>query len=300
MPLRLEVGPRDFEARQVTVARRDSPPGTKGVGMPVDGLGPKIAELLEQFQADLFATAKKARDEKLVQVWEWKDFVPALNQNCIVLTPFCNEIEWEEQVKTKSRDEYLDGEAEDERTATSVAAKTLCIPFKQVRRARRSRHAPGAAAPPFPPPARARDSGWARLTRTFPRCPSREARPARGHAVLRQRKTRDVLGSVGPVVLAETGPPSRSCAVARVRGLPLVMYHLYRWHITRRADEARGRAVVSVVKIRASEPLRVRLVRTTGRVAKIGPSHLITVGLAREPRPGASLFHHPGVLSPYA
>ena len=156
MPLRLEVGPRDFEARQVTVARRDSPPGTKGVGMPVDGLGPKIAELLEQFQADLFATAKKARDEKLVQVWEWKDFVPALNQNCIVLTPFCNEIEWEEQVKTKSRDEYLDGEAEDERTATSVAAKTLCIPFKQVRRARRSRHAPGAAAPPFPPPARAR------------------------------------------------------------------------------------------------------------------------------------------------
>ena len=137
VPLRLEVGPRDFEARQVTVARRDSPPGTKGVGMPVDGLGPKIAELLEQFQADLFATAKKARDEKLVQVWEWKDFVPALNQNCIVLTPFCNEIEWEEQVKTKSRDEYLDGEAEDERTATSVAAKTLCIPFKQVRRARR-------------------------------------------------------------------------------------------------------------------------------------------------------------------
>ena len=150
MPLRLEVGPRDFEARQVTVARRDSPPGTKGVGMPVDGLGPKIAELLEQFQADLFNTAKKARDDKLVQVWEWKDFVPALNQNCIVLTPFCNEIEWEEQVKTKSRDEYLNGEAEDERTATSVAAKTLCIPFKQVcRRAtamRRARLLP----PPLP------------------------------------------------------------------------------------------------------------------------------------------------------
>ena len=150
MPLRLEVGPRDFEARQVTVARRDSPPGTKGVGMPVDGLGPKIAELLEQFQADLFATAKKARDEKLVQVWEWKDFVPALNQNCIVLTPFCNEIEWEEQVKTKSRDEYLDGEAEDERTATSVAAKTLCIPFKQVCRRATAMRRGGCCPLPLP------------------------------------------------------------------------------------------------------------------------------------------------------
>ena len=150
MPLRLEVGPRDFEARQVTVARRDSPPGTKGVGMPVDGLGPKIAELLEQFQADLFNTAKKARDDKLVQVWEWKDFVPALNQNCIVLTPFCNEIEWEEQVKTKSRDEYLNGEAEDERTATSVAAKTLCIPFKQVCRRATAMRRGGCCPLPLP------------------------------------------------------------------------------------------------------------------------------------------------------
>ena len=173
----------------------------------------KVALLLVTMQHDLLSKARKSRDDNIVKVWEWKDFVPALQKGHMVLTPFCNEIEWEEQVKTKSRDEYLDGEAEDERTATSVAAKTLCIPFKQVRRARRSRHAPGAAAPPFPPPARARDSGWARLTRTFPRCPSREARPARGHAVLRQRKTRDVLGSVGPVVLAETGPPSRHFAL---------------------------------------------------------------------------------------
>ena len=44
--------------------------------------------------------------------------------------PF-DEDEWEEKVKDLSREEALEGATEDVRTATSVAAKTLCIPFKQ-------------------------------------------------------------------------------------------------------------------------------------------------------------------------
>ena len=41
--------------------------------------------------------------------------------------------QYEELVKTKSKAEALaaSGEAEDEKTATPVAAKTLCIPFEQ-------------------------------------------------------------------------------------------------------------------------------------------------------------------------
>lgn len=51
-----------------------------------------------------------------------------------MLTPFCNETEWEEKVKKLSRAEALkEGEVELETTATSVAAKTLCIPLEQVR-----------------------------------------------------------------------------------------------------------------------------------------------------------------------
>lgn len=50
-----------------------------------------------------------------------------------MLTPFCNETEWEEKVKALSRAEALEeGEVEEETTATSVAAKTLCIPMDQV------------------------------------------------------------------------------------------------------------------------------------------------------------------------
>lgn len=56
-----------------------------------------------------------------------------VDRNDIVLTPFCDETEWEEKVKALSRKEALqDGEVEEETTATSVAAKTLCIPLEQV------------------------------------------------------------------------------------------------------------------------------------------------------------------------
>jgi len=67
-------------------------------------------------------------------VTEWKKFVPELEKHNLVLTPWCGGEydEWEDWVKETSRKEALqEGEEEDQRTATSVAAKTLCIPFDQ-------------------------------------------------------------------------------------------------------------------------------------------------------------------------
>jgi prolyl-tRNA synthetase len=87
---------------------------------------------LETIQAAMFEKAKAGRDEKIVEVTEWKDFVPALERQCMVLTPFCDQAEWEEKVKKMSRDAVLNGAFEAETTATSVAAKTLCKPFKQL------------------------------------------------------------------------------------------------------------------------------------------------------------------------
>lgn len=59
-----------------------------------------------------------------------------MEKNNLVLTPWIGgeHKDWEEWVKEKSREESLKArgqEAEDSRTSTSVAAKTLCIPFKQ-------------------------------------------------------------------------------------------------------------------------------------------------------------------------
>lgn len=128
VPLRLEVGPMDLDKGTARMVRRDS-------GLKVDLAGEAVVHtvlhVLEEIQANLFAKCKAERDKKLVKVWEWKDFVPALEEKCVILTPFVNETEWEEEVKRRSREEALAGESEDARTATSAAAKTLCIPFDQ-------------------------------------------------------------------------------------------------------------------------------------------------------------------------
>ena len=133
VPVRLEVGPRDLENKSVRVVVRHD--GEK-IDKEIDDLGEWLKNKLEEIQVAMFEKAKSARDSHIVQVTEWKDFVPELEKNNLVLTPWCggDNTEWEEKVKEMSREESLQArgeEAEDEKTATSVAAKTLCIPFKQ-------------------------------------------------------------------------------------------------------------------------------------------------------------------------
>ena len=133
VPLRLEVGPRDAAANTVMVVRRVD--GVKA-SKPVAGLGNAIRAELDDIHQVMFAKASAARDSKVVQVTSWSDFVPALNDDCLVLTPWCSpkNQEAEDQVKERSREEslaLLGLEAEDERTATSLAAKTLCVPHDQ-------------------------------------------------------------------------------------------------------------------------------------------------------------------------
>jgi prolyl-tRNA synthetase len=133
VPIRIEVGPRDIEQKAVRVVIRHN--GDKE-DLPVEGLGALLKEKLEEIQKAMFAKAKEARDSHVVKVTEWKDFVPNLEKHNLVLTPWCGgqHQEWEEWVKNTSREESLKSrgeEAEDEQTSTSVAAKTLCIPFDQ-------------------------------------------------------------------------------------------------------------------------------------------------------------------------
>jgi prolyl-tRNA synthetase len=79
----------------------------------------------------MFQKAKAGRDENIITVLKWADFVPALEKGCLVLTPFIDNKEWEEKVKKMSREEALHGGVEAVTTAVSVAAKTLCKPFDQ-------------------------------------------------------------------------------------------------------------------------------------------------------------------------
>lgn len=134
VPIRVEVGPRDIEQQSVRMVIRHS--GEK-IDVPFATIGESIAEKLVEIQTAMFTKAKAARDAHVVQVTEWKDFVPNLEQNNLVLTPWCGgeHQDWEDWVKKTSRTESLKSrglDEEDEKTSTSVAAKTLCIPFTQL------------------------------------------------------------------------------------------------------------------------------------------------------------------------
>ena len=128
VPVRIEVGPRDVTSKQCRIVIRHN--GEKS-DVSIDGLAGYLKTLLDTIQDVMFAKAKAGRDEKLVQVTRWEDFVPALEKGCLVLTPFVDNAEWEDKVKKMSREEALRGAMESVTTATSVAAKTLCKPFKQ-------------------------------------------------------------------------------------------------------------------------------------------------------------------------
>ncbi|KAJ3313849.1 hypothetical protein HDV04_001410 [Boothiomyces sp. JEL0838] len=126
VPIRLEVGPKDIAKGEAKSVRRDT--GEK-VQLSLENIGETIFNLLETIQEDMFQKAKKERDEHLVRLETWDNFVETLNNKNIILSPWCERVECEKDVKERSA-RTDDGTEQDEK-APSMGAKTLCIPFKQ-------------------------------------------------------------------------------------------------------------------------------------------------------------------------
>ncbi|KAG1381067.1 hypothetical protein G6F61_003493 [Rhizopus arrhizus] len=127
VPLRLEIGPKDLEKNQVFCARRDT--GEK-FSISIDNLEQGVKDALETIQNDMYTKAKKKMDESIVRVSKWEDFVPTLNQKKLLLVPWCDRMECEDDIKERSARVANEGEEEDER-APSMGAKSLCNPFQQ-------------------------------------------------------------------------------------------------------------------------------------------------------------------------
>ncbi|CAN7136189.1 unnamed protein product, partial [Brassica rapa subsp. narinosa] len=116
VPLRIELGPRDLEKNQVRVVRRDT--RVKMDVLRVD-LVEKVKDLLEVIQRDLYDDAKRKLEESIQKVETWDEFKEALRQKKLVLAPWCDEVEVENDVKENSKGE------------NEAGAKTLCTPFEQ-------------------------------------------------------------------------------------------------------------------------------------------------------------------------
>ncbi|KAH3900439.1 probable Putative proline--tRNA ligase YHR020W [Saccharomycodes ludwigii] len=128
VPLRLEFGPKDLSEGQVTVVKRND---SKRMTVKLDELEARIPEILEDIHEELFVAAKQKFDSHRVIVDEWKDFVHALNQKNVILSPWCGVEECEEDIKNSSAQKDDGEEFEQDEKSPSMGAKSLCIPFDQ-------------------------------------------------------------------------------------------------------------------------------------------------------------------------
>ena len=113
IPVRVEIGPKDIEAGQAIIVRRDTREKT---AVPFDSLTEKLGEILEQMQADMLARAKAHLDSHIADAVTYDEFKETVaNKPGFVRAMWCGDEECELKIK-------------EDTTATS-----RCMPFEQER-----------------------------------------------------------------------------------------------------------------------------------------------------------------------
>lgn len=111
IPLRVEVGPKDIEAGQAVVVRRDT---REKITVAFEELEAKITELLETIQNDMLERARKHRDENTHVAKDWNEFTDILEKKQgFIKAMWCGEESCEIAIKEET------------------GATTRCMPFAQ-------------------------------------------------------------------------------------------------------------------------------------------------------------------------
>jgi prolyl-tRNA synthetase len=96
VPLRIEIGPKDIENKQVVLVRRDL---LQKNFVPTDKLKEKIKQELKQMPIDMFNKAKKVQESLITKVNTKEEFIANAKQNKYIFTAFCGRKECEEDIK---------------------------------------------------------------------------------------------------------------------------------------------------------------------------------------------------------
>lgn len=99
IPIRIEMGPRDMEAGQVIVVRRDT--GEK-TAVAMEGLEAYVTELLETIQRNLFEQAKSRNEANTLYTESAEEFTRKIKAGGFAVTPHCGEESCEEAIKTET------------------------------------------------------------------------------------------------------------------------------------------------------------------------------------------------------
>ncbi len=101
VPVRLAIGPRDLENKQVELARRDT--GVKS-SVPLSGIADHIEKLLEEIQTNIFKKALDFRDSHMFRADKWEEFTEILEKSGgFVSAHWDGTVETADLIKEKSK-----------------------------------------------------------------------------------------------------------------------------------------------------------------------------------------------------
>ena len=111
IPVRIEIGPKDIEANQAVIVRRDNREKTV---VSLDELSVKLGEILDTMQKEMLERARAHRDAHTYDAVTYEEFVKTINEKPgFVRAMWCGDQACEDKIK-------------EDTTATS-----RCMPFEQ-------------------------------------------------------------------------------------------------------------------------------------------------------------------------
>lgn len=111
IPVRIEIGPKDIEAGQAVIVRRDNREKTV---VSLDNITEAVGEILEKLQADMLAKATAHRDANTHEAHNWEEFTDILTRKQgFIKAMWCGDRACEEAIKDET------------------GATTRCMPFEQ-------------------------------------------------------------------------------------------------------------------------------------------------------------------------
>ncbi len=101
VPIRLEIGLKDIEKAHVMIARRDT---REKMSLPMDGVAPRLRELLDDIQQNLLNRALAFREEHTQRASTYDEFKAAMDgRPGFVISPWCGSADCEAQIKTETQ-----------------------------------------------------------------------------------------------------------------------------------------------------------------------------------------------------
>jgi prolyl-tRNA synthetase len=99
IPIRIEIGPRDLEKKQVVLVRRDN---LKKEIVKISDVDKRVSSVLETMQKDMFEKSKKIVFDSFFDANTLADLQKAVKGKKIGLTPMCSSRECEDMLKFKT------------------------------------------------------------------------------------------------------------------------------------------------------------------------------------------------------